>query len=118
MLKRKLHKMLSEGEGRQLLWLLIVTVASFIVFTSIVKLFFPGWNFSWQDIIALYLDAGNFSGAGEHDWLRLLIAMVGMFVFSALLISVFTNVFDNVANVLHLVGTAPVTELGSEVFAV
>ena len=34
MLKRKFHKMLSEGEGRQLLWLLIVTVASFIVFTS------------------------------------------------------------------------------------
>ena len=98
MLKRKFHKMLSEGEGRQLLWLLIVTVASFIVFTSIVKLFFPGWNFSWQDIIALYLDAGNFSGAGEHDWLRLIIAMVGMFVFSALLISVFTNVFDNLAN--------------------
>ena len=98
MFKRKLHKMLSEGEGRQLFWLLIVTVASFIVFTSIVKLFFPGWNFSWQDIIALYLDAGNFSGAGEHDWLRLIIAFVGMFVFSALLISVFTNVFDNVAS--------------------
>ena len=98
MLKRTFHKMLSEGEGRQLLWLFITCIVSFAIFAGIIKLFFPQWNFSWQDLMALFLDPGNFSGAGEHDWLRLIIAMVGMFVFSALLISAFTNVFDNVAN--------------------
>lgn len=96
-MKRKLHKLLSEGEGRQLLWLFIATLGTFLFFKLAITILFPNWEFAWQDIAALYLDAGCFEGAGEHDLLRLSIALVGVFVFSALLVSVFTNIFENVS---------------------
>ena len=97
MLKRKFHKLLSEGEGRQLLWLLLMLVSSFILFWSYAAIVYKGWSFTWQDLIALYLDGGTFAGPGEHDGFRLLIAFVGVFLFSALLISAFTNIFENIS---------------------
>ena len=97
MFRRKFHKLLSEGEGRQLLWLLFALLFTFFLFWAYAAIFFKGWSFTWQDIMALYLDGGSFSGPGEHDGFRLLIAFVGIFLFSALLISVFTNIFENIS---------------------
>lgn len=96
-LKRRFDGFLSEEHIlQQLLALIVVLVASFFIFWGISALFY-GSIFRWQDIIALYLDPGVFGGAGEHDAFRLIITFVGIFVFTALLITVFTNVFSNIS---------------------
>lgn len=96
-LKRRFDGFLSEEHIlQQLLALIVVLVASFFIFWGISAIFY-GSIFRWQDIIALYLDPGVFGGAGEHDAFRLIITFVGIFVFTALLITVFTNVFSNIS---------------------
>ena len=54
-------------------------------------------NMNWVDILALYMDPGNFSHPGGNEYLRIIIALLGVFLFSALLISVLTNIFENVS---------------------
>lgn len=95
MLKRKFDKMLTHGMGSQLLLLLIAIILFFVFFLLISAIF--GWNYGWQDIVALFLDPGGFGGAGEHDGFRLIVTFVGIFLFSTLLISVFNNIFDNIS---------------------
>lgn len=96
-MKRRLHKLLSEGEGRQLLWLFGALAGTFLMFWAYSAI--SGWDYSWQDIIGLYLDGGTFASIekGHNDWFRLIITFVGIFLFSALLISVFTNIFENIS---------------------
>ena len=96
MLKRRFDKMLTHGMGSQLL-LLLFTVVMFFVFFLLISLIF-GWNYGWQDILALFLDPGGFGGAGEHDGFRLIVTVVGILLFSTLLISVVNNIFDNISN--------------------
>lgn len=98
MLKRNLDRILFSGQGVQLLWLSFAVIFTFLFFWGVSAVFFKDWDFGWQDIIALYLDSGNFGGSGEHDFFRLAITLVGLFLFSAILISVFTNVFDNISD--------------------
>lgn len=95
MLKQKFDKMLTHGMGSQLL-LLLFAVVLFFVFFLLISLMF-GWNYGWQDIIALFLDPGGFGGAGEHDGFRLIVTVVGILLFSTLLISVVNNIFDNIS---------------------
>ena len=95
MLRRKLDKMLSYGRGSQLLLLFMVVIAFFLLFLLISAI--CGWNYGWQDIIALFLDPGGFGGAGEHDGFRLFATLIGIFLFSTLFISVVSNIFDNVS---------------------
>lgn len=95
MLKRRFDKMLTHGMGSQLLFLLVAIVLFFAFFLLVSAIF--GWNYGWQDIIALFLDPGGFGGAGEHDGFRLVVTFVGIFLFSTLLISVFNNIFDNIS---------------------
>ena len=98
-LKRKFDGFLSEEHIRQqLLTLVCILVASFFLFWGISAIFFHG-SFKWQEIIALYLDPGVFGNDIEkHDVFRLIITSVGIFVFTALLITVFTNVFSNISD--------------------
>lgn len=96
MLKRRFDKMLTHGTGSQLL-LLLVVVGLFFVFFRLIALA-CGWNYGWQDIMALFLDPGGFGGAGEHDGFRLIVTLVGVLLFSTLLISLFNNIFDNISN--------------------
>ena len=96
MIRRKFDRLLSEGEGRQLLWLFLILL--FIIFSSWGLLRILGWHFTWQEIIGLFLDGGTFSTySGRHDGFRLLITLVGVFLFSSLVVSVFTNVFQNIS---------------------
>ena len=95
MLRRKLDKMLTYGRGSQLLLLFTVVIAFFVLFLFISAI--CGWNYGWQDIIALFLDPGGFGGAGEHDGFRLIATLTGIFLFSTLFISVFNNIVDNVS---------------------
>ncbi len=97
MIKRKIDKMLTGGNGRQLLWLIGFTVAVLIAALVVLKIFYRDGTLVWQDIVALFIDPGCFSGAGSHDWFRLIVALMGTFLFSALLISVFTNLFENIS---------------------
>lgn len=99
-LKRKLEEALSEGRGKQLLWLLVITVAVVLLFWGIGAFVFHGLGlrWSWKDTLALFLDPGSFpSEDGHHDIFRLLAVIAGMFLFSALLISVVSNIFENLA---------------------
>lgn len=96
-LRRKIDGLLAEGRGSQLLWLILILAASFLVFCGISKFIFQDGTFSWQDILALYLDPGVFGGAGKHDWFRLLITLFGAFFFAAMLISVISNIFENIS---------------------
>ena len=96
MLKRRFDKMLTHGTGSQLL-LLLFAVVVFFVFFMLISLVL-GWNYGWQDILALFLDPGGFGGAGEHDGFRLIVTVVGILLFSTLLISVVNNIFDNISN--------------------
>ena len=96
MLKRRFDKMLTHGTGSQLLLLVLLVFMFFILFWIISLV--SGWGYGWQDIIALFLDPGNFGGAGEHDIFRLTVTMVGLLLFSTLLISVFNNIFDNISD--------------------
>ena len=94
-MKRKLDKMLTHGTGSQLLLLLIAVVVFFVFFLVVAAIL--GWNYGWQDIIAMFLDPGGFGGHGEHDGFRLIVTLVGILLFSTLLISVFNNIFDNIS---------------------
>ena len=96
-LRRRIDGLLAEGRGSQLLWLILILAASFLVFCGISKFIFQDGTFSWQDILALYLDPGVFGGAGKHDWFRLLITLFGAFFFAAMLISVISNIFENIS---------------------
>ncbi len=95
MLKRRFDKMLTYGTGSQLLLLLFTVVVFFGLFLIISLIF--GWNYGWQDIIAMFLDPGGFGGRGEHDGFRLIVTLVGILLFSTLLISVVNNIFDNIS---------------------
>lgn len=97
--KRRFDGFLSEEHiKQQLLTLALILVASFFIFWGVSAIFFPG-DFSWRQIIALYLDPGVFDAySDKHTWFPLVITFVGIFVFSALLITVFTNVFSNISD--------------------
>lgn len=96
-LKRKFEETLSEGRGMQLFWLLILTAIVVLLFWGIGALVFRDMN--WQDILSLFLDPGCFQGDNDHhDLFRLLATFAGMFLFSALLISVVSNMFENIAD--------------------
>lgn len=95
MLKRKFNKILTHGTGSQLLLLLFIVALFFLFFLLISAIF--GWGYGWQEIIAMFLDPGGFGGSGEHDGFRLVVTLVGILLFSTLLISVFNNIFDNIS---------------------
>ncbi len=96
-LKRKLDRLLAKDSGKQLGWLCAITLL--IIFSAIltVKLFFDEGDFSWEDVVAVFLDPGYSLAAGSHYWFRIILAILSTLVFSALLISVFTNIFDNIS---------------------
>lgn len=96
--RRRFEQTLSEGQGLQLLWLIIAIVIVFLVFRGIVLFVFRDSSLGWQELISLFLDPGSFGGAGEHDAFRLIATIVGVFLFSAILISVVSNIFENIAD--------------------
>lgn len=96
MIKRRFHIIISQGTGRQLLWLAGLCLLLFFVLFTVSNLVYG--DLGWQEVLALFLDPGCFGGPDKHDYFRLLVALVGCFSFSALLVSVFSNVLDNIAD--------------------
>ncbi len=100
MLKRRIDVILSEGHGRQLFWLLILTLLCVLISIFIARVIFNDDILMWQDVVGLFLDPGVFGSFAYkgHDWFRLILALLSTFLFSALLVSVFTNVFENISD--------------------
>ena len=96
--RRIFDEILSEGQGKQLLWLIGAILFVLMVFWAILAFGIRDENLKWQDVLALMLDAGTFGGHRSHDFFRLLVTLCGMFLFSALLISVISNIFENIAD--------------------
>ena len=95
-LKRKIDLLLAKSNGAQLMWLLGLSVASLAIAIIVAQCVFNDRTIVWQDVVAVFLDPGCFGGAGAHDWFRLILALLSVFLFSALLVSVFTNLFENI----------------------
>ena len=90
---RIIHRALSEGQGVQLV-LLLALVATVLAVLLLIGCLFG--DMSWQTILAIYLDPGIWGGEGSHDWFRILIAVLGIFLFSGLLVSLFISIVVNV----------------------
>ncbi len=95
MLRRKIDRLLSEGEGKQLAWLCGIVLALFAVFCLLGRI----WKLDWTDVLSLYLDAGNFPlDHKANDIFSLVVTAAGVLILSAMLISVFSNVFTNISS--------------------
>ena len=92
MLRRKIDRLLSEGEGRQLAWLAALVVTLFAVFCLVGSI----WALKWTDILNLYLDPGSFPLEG-HNIFSIIIAFGGILLLNAITVSAFSNVFDNIS---------------------
>ena len=88
--------MLSEGRGKQLFWLILIILIVLLIFWGIATFFFHDNSFSWQDLVALFIDPGSFGGEGKHDLFRLIASTLGIFLFSAFLVSAVSNIFENI----------------------
>ena len=97
--KRRFDGFLSEEHiKQQFLSLVCFLLASFLIFWGISAISFPD-DYNWKQILALYFDPGVFdSYKDNHTWFPLIITTVGIFVFTALLITVFINVFSNISS--------------------
>ena len=99
MLKRRIDRILSEGEGKQLAWLAGIALALFLVLVLLGGF----WALGWTEILNLYLDPGGFpleAKSGSQlalDIFSIVIAFGGILVLNALTVSAFSNVFDNIS---------------------
>lgn len=94
-IKRKFDELLAKGQGKQLLWLMAIAIVCLGAALAISQFVFTDGSLTWQDVVSGFL-SGDFEGNGEHDWFRLCLSLLGIFFFSALLVSMFTNVFENI----------------------
>ena len=89
----------SSGLGKQIIWLLGIMLAVYmllIVLSHIKTLYSPGEGDSlgrWYDIIFLLMDPGSSSGPMSSPFV-IICALLGLVVFSGMLISVISNVLD------------------------
>jgi hypothetical protein len=100
-MKRGFDKLLSDGKGKQLIWLLGLTVCVFII--AIVVSVFAYDGLAWQQVIAVLLDPGCYGNSGwKYDWLLLPLAMFSLVFLSGLLVSTFTNVVENISESVRM----------------
>lgn len=91
---RRIHRSLSEGQGGQLILLLAIVFAVLAVLFIIGKIL---GDVRWQTILAIFLDPGVWGGEGSHDWFRIIIALLGVFLFSGMLVTLIINIVENVS---------------------
>jgi len=88
--RKRFHRFLMKGSGKQLLLLAVFCIMLVLVLLALSKIFFG--DMRWQDIVAVFINRGIFSGENTHDAFRLLVSLIGLFAFSSALISMFTNI--------------------------
>ena len=98
MIRRNIDNILSEGKGQQLLWLFILTLVCMAI-SIFIALFIFKEPLEWQYVVGLFLDPGTYGSFPDkgHDVFRITVALLSVFLFSALLVSVFSNVFENIS---------------------
>lgn len=96
LIKRKIDQLLAKSNGMQLVWLMALSALCLAIAMFVAYLVYDDGKVTWQTVVAIFLDPGCFGGPGEHDFFRLSLAILSVFLFSALLVSVFTNVFENI----------------------
>ena len=100
-LKRKFDEILAKGNIVSLAWLSAFSVICVVVATLCVEWLFPENEVSWQWVVSMFLDAGNFNDYGKHDITALIISLLGVFIFSTLLVGVCVNVFEGIVNAVR-----------------
>ena len=94
MIRRRMDRILAQGEGKQLAWLVGIVLVLYGIFCLVGRI----WGLDWTDILTLYLDPGNFPiDHKANDFFSLIVTLSGILILSALMISVFSNVFSNIA---------------------
>ena len=89
----------SSGLGKQIIWLLAIMLIVYvllIILSYIKTLYSPGEGDSlgrWYDVIFLLMDPGSSSGAMSSPFV-ILCSLLGLVVFSGMLISVISNVLE------------------------
>ena len=94
----RLGRILSEGRGRQLVWLIGILVVVLFLIAVIVKSFFVNGGIDISNILALFFGVDSLNDtSGVQTAVMLVIALIGTLLFSTFLISVITNVVDNIS---------------------
>ena len=86
----KFGKILSEGKGRQLLWL---SVLIGVVLTAL--FLFLGNSLGSNKVLALFFGVDSLGAEKGGVLVKLFVYILGTLLFSTFLISVITNIFDN-----------------------
>ncbi len=96
-MKRGIDRLLSEGKGKQLMWLLLLSAGVVAVVLFISHVLFD--KLKWQQVISVFLDPGCFNGSPEgSEWLLLPLAFFSLVILSGLMVSTFTNVVENISD--------------------
>lgn len=95
--KRKCDEILAKGNIVSLAWLAVFSIICIMATTLFAKLIFPENDITWQWVVSMFLDAGNFNDYGKHDITALIISLLGIVIFSTLLVGVCVNIFEGIA---------------------
>ncbi|MCR4853392.1 MAG: hypothetical protein K5893_07370 [Prevotella sp.] len=92
MSKRNIDRTLSEGHGKQLIWLVL------LIAVVIVALLIYNWLFVGLKCLDILPSFFGIGASGEHRLFKLIAGLIGRVLFSAVLISIFVKIFDNMSN--------------------
>ena len=94
----RLGRIRSEGKDRQLVWLIGILVAVLFLIAVIVRSFFVNEGIDMNSIMALFFGVDSLNDStGLQTVVMLIIALIGTLLFSTFLISVITNIVDNIS---------------------
>ena len=92
-----IDRLLSQGQGRQLVWMVLVVSLLALLFWSISSVF--GFHFSLSEIIQLILAPGEFvHRADRHIVFQIIVNLFGLVLVSSMLISILSNIVENRAS--------------------
>ena len=96
----RIDRMLSQGQGRQIMWMAVVVSVLVALFWSISATF--GMPFTVGQIIQLILAPGEFVEHGKHFLAyQVLVNLIGLVLVSSLLISLLSNIVENRATAFN-----------------
>ena len=93
----RIDRMLSQGQGRQILWMVLVVSFLVLLFWGISSA--CGFSFSISQIIQLILAPGEFV-LSEHPHIvfQIVVNLFGLVLVSSMLISILSNIVENRAS--------------------
>lgn len=90
----RLDRLLSQGKGRQILWMVVVVCVIVALFWAISV--FMGYQFTLIEIIHFVLSPGEFIYREDgHLTYQVIMCLVGLVLVSSMLISLLSNIIEN-----------------------